>query len=180
MGVSTLVVAALPIPATALHSIPTYSFQTGTLSVYSSLFCFLTLAFIFFGRHSLARMWFRDGLRAMGMGVGVVAFILILGSAGCVFAYQTTLLSSVRVTAETSVRLPQGCSVNDSMYDCMLAHADAIDVGDAPTLMALYLGVFVLAEAAFVLMATREYMQEVLNLSDETIIALKQVAPNPS
>jgi len=41
MSVSTLVVAALPIPVTALGAIPTFKAHTKLLSVYTPLFCFL-------------------------------------------------------------------------------------------------------------------------------------------
>jgi len=58
MSVSSLVVASLPIPATSLHLIPTFGAQTKLLSVYTSLFCFLTLGFIFYSRHPLARLMF--------------------------------------------------------------------------------------------------------------------------
>jgi predicted transcriptional regulator with HTH domain len=46
-------------------------------------------------------------------------------------------------------------------------------------LMALYVGFFALAEAAFVLMATKEYLQDVLGLSDLEIIAGGTAAPSP-
>lgn len=55
MSVWTLVVAALPIPAGAFKLIPTFEAQRNSLSVYTSLFCFLSLGFIFFQRHRLGR-----------------------------------------------------------------------------------------------------------------------------
>src|SRR6266404_8559416 len=53
MSVWTLVVAALPIPVGAFKLIPTFESQRSYLSVYTSLFCFLSLGFIFFERHRL-------------------------------------------------------------------------------------------------------------------------------
>src|SRR3954451_3171258 len=54
MNVATLVVAALPVPATQLQLIPTVPFLTGMLSLFTSLFCFLTLSFIFYSRYGFA------------------------------------------------------------------------------------------------------------------------------
>src|SRR2546427_3963257 len=47
MSVWSLVVAALPIPVGAFKLIPTFESQRSYLSVYTSLFCFLSLGFIF-------------------------------------------------------------------------------------------------------------------------------------
>ena len=58
MNISSLVVASLPIPVTALKLVPIYKAQTNFHSVYTPLFCFLALAFIFFHRHQLARVMF--------------------------------------------------------------------------------------------------------------------------
>jgi hypothetical protein len=47
MSVWTLVVAALPIPVGLFKLIPSFEAQRSYLSVYTSLFCFLSLGFIF-------------------------------------------------------------------------------------------------------------------------------------
>ena len=60
MSISALVVAALPIPVTSLNLIPTFGIHTKPLSVYTSLFCFLMLAYIFYRRHRLARLMFHE------------------------------------------------------------------------------------------------------------------------
>src|SRR5260370_8145900 len=59
MGISSLVTAALPIPVTAAKLIPTYSAQAKFLSLYTSLFCFLLLGFVFFVRDRLVGVMFR-------------------------------------------------------------------------------------------------------------------------
>ncbi len=58
MSVWTLVVAALPIPVGTFKLIPTFEVQRSYLSVYTSLFCFLSLGFIFFQRHRLGYYMF--------------------------------------------------------------------------------------------------------------------------
>jgi hypothetical protein len=59
MSVWTLVVAALPIPVGVFRLIPSFDAQRSYLSVYTSLFCFLSLGFIFFQRHRLGYYMFR-------------------------------------------------------------------------------------------------------------------------
>ena len=54
MSVSSLVVAALPIPLAATGTIPVFAEQKGVFAACSSLFCFLVLGFIFYMRHALA------------------------------------------------------------------------------------------------------------------------------
>ncbi len=58
MSVWTLVVAALPIPVGYFKLIPSFENSVLYLSVYTSLFCFLSLGFIFFQRHRLGYYMF--------------------------------------------------------------------------------------------------------------------------
>ena len=58
MSISSVVTAALPIPITAFNLIPTFSVHTKILSVYTPLFCFLLLGYVFYMRHQLARYMF--------------------------------------------------------------------------------------------------------------------------
>jgi len=53
----------------------------------------------------------------------------------------------------------------------LLANVDYREIPLAETLIALYLGMFVFAESAFVLMAMREYLQEILGLEEHQLIA---------
>lgn len=59
MSVGALLVAALPIPVASFKLIPTFEAQRKYLSVYTSMFCFLSLGFIFFQRHHLGAYMFR-------------------------------------------------------------------------------------------------------------------------
>src|SRR5438046_1398210 len=58
MSISSVIVAALPIPVTAFGALPTFADQKAILSTYTSLFCFLVLGFIFYVRHGLAHWMF--------------------------------------------------------------------------------------------------------------------------
>jgi hypothetical protein len=188
MSVSTVVAAALPIPVTALHLIPTLPFQTQELSVYTPLFCFLTLAFIFYSRHVLARSMFaayfvlsrknreqearlgrtltteeedeeekKEQLWSQRMAkaraketlVGGLPLLLIVFSLVCVLVYRYVLYQATIFSRPTANDVPGG---------------------DQMKLMVFYLGIFIFAEAAFVLMAIKEYLQDYLNLEDVALI----------
>ncbi len=58
MGTAAVVTASLPLPVAAFHLIPTYAAQEKFLSTYTSLFCFLLLAYLFYIRHWLGRLMF--------------------------------------------------------------------------------------------------------------------------
>jgi hypothetical protein len=225
MSVSSLVTAALPIPVTFLKLIPTYGFQTGVLSVYTSLFCFLTLAFIFYSRHGLARRMFayyfeqRESLVASEnlpsrtsddfmsqaednphwrmerhdrgfnrmmerherrfkredieweaswreRGIGRLPLLLIVLSLIAVVAYTWTLIAS-------ATQLPlEPPSSESQTFGYLLQSADPLDVPPILQIVLLveYIAIFLAAEAAFVLMAIKEYLQDYLRLEDIDLI----------
>lgn len=162
MGLSTFVVAAMPIPVGSLQLIPVYRPDVGSTSVITSLICFLLLSFVFYSRHGVARILFPDvALRAVGvgrqeearvraeerreklrhMGFSSLIVLLILATLFFFFFYQSVWMgfsgNPGSATVDTRLRL-----------------------------MISYTGFFASAEAAFVLMATREYLQDMLQLSD--------------
>ena len=51
-----------------------------------------------------------------------------------------------------------------------------MDIPGAFGLVACYLGIFIAAEGAFVLMAIREYLQDLLRLSEDELISDKPLA----
>lgn len=99
MSLSSLVVAALPIPVTSFSLIPTFKIQTRYFSVYTSLFCFLVLAYVFYSRHTLARLMFRNVLETVGKPtkriwsfcVNSLPPIFIILSLLCVYFYHGLL-----------------------------------------------------------------------------------------
>src|SRR5215216_1911659 len=101
MSVSTIVTAALPIPVTSFHLIPTFHAQTKLLSVYTSLFCFLVLGFIFYIRHELARIMFpvfsQKARRIPQLNkfwrlcIGLLPLLLIAASVIAAFQYNDVL-----------------------------------------------------------------------------------------
>jgi len=133
MGLSSLAVAALPIPVATLKLIPVPSGQITIYCTYTSLFCFLTSAFIFYSRHKLANLFF--GRRTARL-LSVAPILLTTGSLSLAVFYQ-----------------------GQQLY---------LSPGVGP--LVFFVSMFLLAEAAFALMATREYLQDILGLEDRKII----------
>lgn len=171
LSVSSIVTAALPIPVTAMGFIATYKFQTKLLSMYTSLFCFLLLAFIFYSRHRLARFMFPEFSRIPKkrvlsiLVVKVLPLLLIIGSLVFVFLYQRLLSASI-AAKRASIGLPPS-EVSDT---AILELSYLSLTPEATLLMIYYLGIFVTAESAFVLMAIREYLQDLLGFSETELI----------
>jgi hypothetical protein len=222
MSVSSLVVAALPIPATAFGALPTFIDYRASLSTYTSLFCFLTLGFIFYMRHGLARWMFplagpaafdmdraaveasdasaaervreeraldqRQRRRAQtsrlrSVYVGMLPLLLLLTSGVLVFAYHRYLdeaiLEIARSAATPNSAAGPACATLDGIRlvnECRTPTRSGIlsqsylAVPYGTFLMALYICMFVTAEASFILMATREYIQDLLRLTDWEVI----------
>lgn len=152
MGVSSVVAAALPIPVTSFNLITVPTGISKTLSVCTSLFCFLTLGMIFFSRHTLARFMFPALFpkRNFFITVYVAPFtnplLYMIASFMCVFFYHS--------------RVGWGVS------------GDVVRVSqEAATVQRpLLYGIFVFAEAGFILMAIKEYLQDLMKLSDLDLI----------
>jgi hypothetical protein len=159
MSVSTIVAAAIPIPVGSLKLIPVFSQQRGFLTVYASLFCFLLLAFVFSIRHRLAGPMFRKG--PAGALIAALPFVFIVLTLGSVIAYHAVLLESIE-----QLRL-RGLTLST---DVLLEKVDATEIPYAVELAACYLGIFIFAESAFVLMAIREYLQDLLRLDEVTLL----------
>lgn len=169
MSVSSVIAASLPIPVTALQFIPTYAAQTKFLSVYASLACFLLLGFIFYSRHALAR-WMFGPVTKRRSKFGVCMDLLPLGlilACGCfIVAYHWLLQDSIQEAMGDWVR--RGVAIGSTQE--VLQKTDYMEIPGAAGLVACYLGIFLAAEAAFVLMAIKEYLQDLLGLSEGELI----------
>jgi len=159
MSVSTIVAASIPIPVASLKLIPVYSQQRGFLTVYASLFSFLLLAFVFSIRHRLAPRMFSRGWVSSILAALPAVFILL--TLACILAYHACLLDSIQALRSLGLRVPASE---------LLEKMDWTEIPKASTLAASYLGIFVFAEAAFVLMAIREYLQDSLKLSERDLL----------
>ncbi|GAC1357784.1 MAG: hypothetical protein NVSMB3_04540 [Acidobacteriaceae bacterium] len=159
MSVSTIVAASVPIPVAALKLIPMYAQQRGFLSVYASLFCFLLVAFLFSVRHQMAAHMFGRVRGAWLLALLPAVFILL--TMGCIAGYHATLDRSLQQWRELGVTAPSAELLNK---------ADYLEIPYSLLLSACYLGIFVFAEIAFVLMALREYLQDVLQLEEVELL----------
>lgn len=245
MSLSSIVVAALPIPVTSFSLIPTFKEQTKYFSVYTSLFCFLLLAYVFYSRHTLARLMFRQSLEIVGKPtkrissfcVNSLPPMFIVLSLICVYGYHGILSSEINKIRPRLIykhfnhlegapsNYKNACekiiSKNSDYYRCVqtksyetlhdvyassnassnaifetatyewlcancgiysskdvldFAEADMLGPYDTFFMILSYLGIFLFAEAAFILMAIKEYLQEVLGLEDITLIKCKAEA----
>lgn len=158
LNVWSVAAAALPVPVTSLHVIPTYEAQRPFLMLYTSLFCFLLLGFAFYSRHAIAR-----GLapkRAGGFAHAALLLlpgVFILATFGFILAYHWTLQLSL-----TDLRL-MGVSATTKV---ILEKADYLEIPQAVWLALWYLGMFISAEAAFILMALKEYLLDAHALTE--------------
>ena len=159
MSVSTIVAACIPIPVASWKLIPTYAQQRGFLTVYASLFCFLLLAFVFSIRHRLAVPMFSKGKK--GTFIAALPFVFILLTLGCIIAYHAILQQSIMELRALGLR--------NTTTD-LLDKVDATEIPHSVMLAATYLGIFIFAESAFVLMAIREYLQDLLHLDEIALL----------
>ncbi len=170
MSLSSVVTASLPIPFTAFQLIPTYAGQTRFLSTYTSLFCFLLLAFVFYSRHTIARgMFNKPSLRGKinpKRWVALLPLAMILLSLALVFTYHALLDQSVR--SAQAIHLARGVPIHS--MEKILAATDSLEIPYAVWLIAVHMAMFLTAEAAFILMALREYLQDLLQLSEMQLI----------
>src|SRR5262245_22423932 len=181
MNISSVITAALPVPVTALGAIPTFKAQTTFLSVYTALFCFLALGFIFYSRHQLARLMFpehfRDQLayiqalssttgrmfRSWRFFVAFLPLLLIIISMVSLFWYHDFLDESINMVRARSTD-------EASSAESILATTQLGRIYGARRLIFSYLVIFLAAESAFMVMAIKEYLQDLVGLSEMDLI----------
>ena len=189
MSVSTVVAAALPIPVTYFKLIPTFDSQVGSLTTYTPLLCFLVLAYLFYLRHSIGAALFvhRHASRLRSRMIEMIPLLLIFLCLMSIYAYTEVFNQSVHqlkvefakeanTRFETPERgpiedyntMPDGKTVFSSKWIVRNVTSDKIPQGTL--ILFLYLAIFMCAEAAFVLMALREHLQDTLRMSDVGIM----------
>jgi hypothetical protein len=164
-GLWCILLAAVPVAATEFGLIPIYESQRRMLPACASFFCFLGFVYIFSLRHALARAIF--GARVLRpnshsphvrhrISINHLPACLILASLGAAATYLFAFESGRGLP--TFPALPRSSA-------------------DAVMLAVSFVAMFLLAEAAFAIMAVREYLQDVLGLSDAAVITdvLRQV-----
>jgi hypothetical protein len=164
MSTASLVTAALPIPVRSLHLISAFASQEKFVNTYTSMSCFLVFAYVLYSRHTLARWMFsrRGEHFAVRFWVSVLPVLFLGCSIGCAIAYHHELVEALDALAAAGARLPSSV---------LLSKIDDREIPGSGRLIVVYLGMFVFAESAFVLMAIREYLQDVLKLEERELIS---------
>ena len=194
-------VALLPVSLAKFGAVDAFADEEKMLSLFTSLFCFLTLAFIFYQRHALGRWMFPEftveeaargdsiaasdetqrsrleALRRVRWGkraaMTAIPLVLILSAAYCAWMYVGTVDQGIvkarflypLVEAKRATLLMQSSLDNPFVFPAR----------------GYYVALFVTAEAAFIMMATKEYLQDLLGLEDREVIRGRRhavVSPN--
>lgn len=155
MGVMPIVTAALAPVLTAMNVIPTYELQRKPLAALAGLLGFLLLAWLFYVRRTIALGSITRGYRVL---FNLCPLALVLGSIACYVGYTNTLDTSL---AAVSKMYPDVTRVQ-----ALGSWSQGYAVPDSVQLQLLYLGMFLFAEAAFVMMALREYANDVRRISE--------------
>jgi hypothetical protein len=156
-GLWFTLLAALPVIATEFGLVPIYDSQRRMLPACASLFCFLGFGCIFSLRHALAKAMFgppvltaADSTHARHrISIDYLPTALILASLGAAATYLWAFESGRGLP--TFPALPRNSA-------------------EAVVLALSFVAIFLFAEAAFAIMAVREYLQDMLGLSDAAVI----------
>ena len=98
---------------------------------------------------------------AVRFWVSLLPVLFLCCSIGCAIAYHHELGDALDALAAAGARLPSSV---------LLSKIDDREIPGSGRLIAVYLGMFVFAESAFVLMAIREYLQDALKLEERELI----------
>jgi hypothetical protein len=155
MGVMPIVTAALAPVLTAMNVIPTYEPQRKPLAAIAGILGFLLLAWLFYVRRTIALGSITRGFRVL---FNLCPLALVLGSIVCYVGYANTL--------DTSLGEVSKANPNVTRVQALGTWSEGYAVPDSVQLQLLYLGMFLCAEAAFVMMALREYANDVRGISE--------------
>jgi hypothetical protein len=155
MGVMPIVTAALAPLLTAMNVLPIYEPQRKALATMAGMLGFLLLAWLFYVRRTIALGSITRGYRSI---FNFLPLALILGSIGCYVAYASTLDASV-----SSIQHDNPTQTRSQVLETWTANHAAPHM---LKLQLLYLSMFLAAEAAFVMMAMREYAIDVRGITE--------------
>lgn len=155
MGVMPIVTAALAPLLTAMNVIPTFDPQRKPLATMAGILGFLLLAWLFYMRRTFALGSITHGYRWF---FNLVPLALIATSVICYVFYASTLEHSLADIVKGNPGIGRAQALGNWTVD----HP----APDSVVLQLLYLGMFLSAEAAFVMMAMREYANDVRRVSE--------------
>jgi hypothetical protein len=155
MGVMPLVTAALAPLLTAMNVLPIYEPQRKALATMAGMLGFLLLAWLFYVRRTIALGSITRGYRSI---FNFLPLLLILASIGCYVMYANTLDASV-----STIQHDNPTQTRNQVLETWTANHAAPHMLE---LQLLYLSMFLAAEAAFVMMAMREYAIDVRGITE--------------
>jgi hypothetical protein len=155
MGAMPLVTAALAPLLTALNVIPTFDPQRKPLATMAGVLGFLLLAWLFYMRRTIALGSIKHGYRWF---FNLAPLVLIAGSVICYVVYASALDDSIAEMLKENAGLTRTLALGKWTLDHPAPHSVLLQL--------LYLGMFLWAEAAFVMMAMREYANDVRHISE--------------
>jgi hypothetical protein len=151
MGIMPILTAALAPLLTAMNVIPAYESQRKPLATMAGVLGFLLLGWLFYVRRTIALGSIKHGYRWF---FNSCPLFLIAGSIICYVSYANTLDRSLAGTVSATITRAQALSTVEPGGPASLQ------------LQLLYLGMFLFAEGAFVMMALREYANDVRGISE--------------
>jgi hypothetical protein len=122
------------------------------------------LGFVFFTRHKLAGVLFRfksDGSFGDSWFVYVPP-VLMMACVGLIFLYHIRLNASLAQLSNGNTGLTT---------TTILQSTDLRSIPSGTWLALIYLAIFLSAEGAFILMATKEYLQDAIGIADSDLFA---------
>ena len=155
MSIMPMVTAALAPLLTAMNVLPGYESQRKPLAVMAGVLGFLMLAWLFYVRRTIALGSITPGFRWI---FNLCPLALVLGSVRCYVGYSEAFDESVSKVLKVNPSL--------TWTDAVGNWSNANHVPSSSQLQLLYLGLFLFAEAAFVMMALREYANDVRRISE--------------
>jgi hypothetical protein len=155
MGIMPVVTAALAPLLTALNVLPTYESQRKPLATIAGVLGFLLLAWIFYVRRTIALGSIKRGFRWL---FNLLPLVLIFGSVGCYIAYANVLEASIDMISKLNPAITRAQALGSASQN--------MAIPDSVELQLLYLGMFLCAEGAFVMMALRDYCNDVRHISE--------------
>ncbi len=170
MGVMPVVTAALAPVLTFLNAIPTYESQRTTLGTFSGVLGFLTLAWLFYVRRTIALGSLVRGWRFL---INIIPFLLIVATVASFIGYFQVLGKSTATAMELAgknhwkyVEKDKSAELEFKTASDVLRHWDDHPIQRPTSLELLYLSIFLCPECAFVLMALREYINDTCGVSE--------------
>jgi hypothetical protein len=168
MGVMPVVTAALAPLLTFLRALPTYESQRTTLATVTGVLGFLTLAWLFYVRRTIALGSLVRGFRFL---INITPFLLIVCTLASFIGYFQILGKSTDAALKLVQKDPvkyveQDKAMQFKTGNDVLKHWDDRPIPYSTSLQLVYLGIFLSAECAFVMMALREYINDTCHISE--------------